>query len=226
MLRNETLTVLELARIQLVRRLGPGARQLVGVRLALVALLLVVLLLPGRGSLSPPGGHALDRVRGVRGGRRGTRAALGHRVLVVHEAVEQGVGRVRVAVASQGSQTAQAAPACLRKLERSVRRDILRRLCKPNEFAYLSTTASCKIFGGGSEKVGSCRRDGVGRVEKVTWYLVLRPSIARLERDLVDSRIVPFPLGLGVLLVLLGLFHGPLHPVPRIPCQTKNNRTL
>jgi hypothetical protein len=72
---------------------------------------------------------------------RGTRAALGHRVLVVHEAVQQGVVGVeaapgdflRAGQAAQPSQGAQAGPGGLRQLERSVRRDILRRLCKPSE---------------------------------------------------------------------------------------------
>lgn len=143
--------MLELSGVQLVRRLGPGARQLVSVRLALVALsspllLVVVLLLPR--SLSPPRSHALDRIRGMGRGRGRTGATLGHRVLVVHEAVQQGIGGVRVAIASQSSQTAQVSPSPLRKLERSVRRDILRRLCKPlNQTHQISLPFKSAFFG-------------------------------------------------------------------------------
>ena len=59
------LTVLELPGVELVRRLGPGARQLVRVRLALVALyvalrLMLLLLLP---LLTSTRRYALQRLR-------------------------------------------------------------------------------------------------------------------------------------------------------------------
>jgi len=71
--------------------------------------------------------------------RRRARASLGHGVLVIHEAVKKRVVRMkprslrRASQSAQRAQSCQASPATLRKLERSVRRNVLRCLCNPSE---------------------------------------------------------------------------------------------
>lgn len=69
------------------------------------------------------------------------RAPFGHGVFVIHEAVQKSVVRVetgrrglrRASQSAQRAQPCQASPATLRKLERSVRRNVLRCLCNPSE---------------------------------------------------------------------------------------------
>lgn len=66
-----------------------------------------------------------------------TRAPLRHSVFVIHEAVKKSVVGMKTSPwgfrAYKTSQPSQASRATLRKLERSVRRDVLRRLCNPRE---------------------------------------------------------------------------------------------